>query len=120
MLECAGLFQPLFVVSGSCQGIEISLDSEALPFGAVVQKSSSSRKLMMLNTGDIGARFKWDHRRFEPDFTIQPTEGYISPGMEVPFEVTFHPHEISQDIRYQVRAGYMNGGLGLIHTERKR
>ena len=62
MLECAGLFQPLFVVSGSCQGIEISLDSEALPFGAVVQKSSSSRKLMMLNTGDIGARFKWDHR----------------------------------------------------------
>ena len=103
MLECAGLFQPLFVVSGSCQGIEISLDSEAIPFGAVVQKSSSARKLIMVNTGDIGARFKWDHRRFEPDFSITPTEGYISPGMEVPFEVTFHPQEISQDIRYEVR-----------------
>ncbi len=56
MLECAGLFQPLFVVNGLCQGIEICLDSEAIPFGAVVQKSSSTRKLVMMNTGDIGAR----------------------------------------------------------------
>ncbi len=56
LLECAGLFQPLFVVSGSCHGIEILLDSEAIPFGAVVQKSSSTRTLVMSNVGDIGAR----------------------------------------------------------------
>ena len=54
-LECAGLFQPLFVVSGSCQGIEIVLDSDAIPFCAVVQKSSSTRTLVMSNVGDIGA-----------------------------------------------------------------
>ena len=55
MLECAGMSQPLFVVSGSCQGIEISLDQDSVPFGAVVQRSSSTRRIMMQNTGDIGA-----------------------------------------------------------------
>ena len=56
LMECAGLSQPLFVVGGCCQGIEISLDTDYIPFGSVVQKSSSSRKLIMHNTGDIGAR----------------------------------------------------------------
>ena len=56
MLEWAGLFQPLFAVTGSCQGIEINLDTDGIPFGAVVQKSSSVRKVVMFNTGDIGAR----------------------------------------------------------------
>jgi hydrocephalus-inducing protein len=119
LLECAGLFQPLFVVSGSCQGTEIQLDATSIPFGAVVQKSSSSRKLIMSNTGDIGARlvcssvsvrwsskvvyrFKWDVKKFGPDFRIVPSEGYLSPGMEVPFDITFHPVEISNDIRYDV------------------
>ena len=56
-MECAGLFQTLFVVSGSCQGLEITLDVDSIPFGAVVQNSSSTRQLIMNNTGDIGARF---------------------------------------------------------------
>ena len=37
----------------------------------------------MINSGDIGARFLWDHERFAPDFSISPVEGYISPGMQV-------------------------------------
>lgn len=55
MLECAGMSEPLFVVSGSCQGIEISLDQDSVPFGAVVQRSCSTRRILMQNTGDIGA-----------------------------------------------------------------
>lgn len=102
LLECAGVFPPLFVITGSCQGIEINLGSDALPFGAVVQKSSSTRKLVMTNSGDIGARFKWDVQKFAPDFSIIPIEGYISPGMEVPFDVVFHPQDINNDIRYEV------------------
>jgi len=56
-LECAGVFQTLFVVNGSCQGLEISLDVDSVTFGAVVQNSSSARQFVMNNTGDIGARF---------------------------------------------------------------
>ena len=50
-MECAGMFQPVFVLSGCCQGLEIGLDTEAIAFGTVVQKSHSSRKLVMSNTG---------------------------------------------------------------------
>jgi len=56
-LECAGLLQTLFVVTGSCQGLEIGLDVESVSFGAVVQNSSSTRQFILNNTGDIGARF---------------------------------------------------------------
>ena len=102
MLECAGLSQPLFVVSGQCQGIEITLDSESVPFGAVVLGSRSTRKLIMRNTGDIGAAFAWNLDKFKPDFSIGPVDGYISPGMEVPFEIVFHPTVVNHDIRYEV------------------
>lgn len=101
-MECAGMFQPVFVLTGSCQGMEVGIDSEAISFGSVVQKSQSSRKLVMTNTGDIGTRFKWDAEKFKPDFSISPVSGYLSPGMDVTFEVVFYPGDINSDIRYEV------------------
>ena len=56
-MECAGMSQPLFIVTGSCQGLEICLDQDSIPFGAVVQGSSSKRRFVMLNRGDIGAGY---------------------------------------------------------------
>ena len=94
--------QPIFVVTGSCQGIEISLDSDSVPFGAVVLGSRSTRKLIMHNTGDIGAAFNWNIEKFQPDFSISPVKGYISPGMEVSFEILFHPTVVNHDMRYEV------------------
>ncbi|XP_046359897.2 hydrocephalus-inducing protein homolog isoform X3 [Haliotis rufescens] len=110
MLECAGLYQPLFVVKGSCLGMEIALDTEGIPFGTVVQRSQSTRKLVMCNTGDMNAKFRWDAKRFEPDFSITPAEGYITSGMEVTFDVTFHPQEVNQDIRYDKLRCFLEGG----------
>ena len=82
-LECLGTSKPLFVVTGSCQSLEISIDPDFVPFGTVVQDSSSSRKLLMINSGDIGAAFCWETRGFGPNFSISPKEGYISSGMQV-------------------------------------
>ncbi len=82
-LECLGFSEPLFVLTGSCQGLELSLDSDHLPFGAVMQDSCSSRKLCMINTGDIGATFKWEKEKFGPEFSISPAEGFISSGKQV-------------------------------------
>lgn len=103
ILECAGLSQTLFTVTGACQGSEIKLDSDAIPFGTVTLGSSSSRKLIMVNSGDIGSSFEWNIDRFQPSFNISPVKGYISPGMEVPFEIEFTPKSVSQDIRCDVR-----------------
>ena len=35
-----------------------------------------------------------------PDYSIDPSVGYLSAGMEQPLNITFHPKTISQDIRY--------------------
>ena len=82
-LECQGTTQPLLAVTGSCHGLEVVLDSEYVPFGAVVLDSSSLRKILMINSGDIGAKFRWNTKDFGRHFSIAPTEGYISPGMQV-------------------------------------
>ncbi|KAJ8406633.1 hypothetical protein AAFF_G00302070 [Aldrovandia affinis] len=98
-LECLGTVRPLLVLKGCCQGVEVSLDQDYVPFGAIAQRCQANRRIVMTNTGDIGACFKWDVKKFAPHFSICPTEGYICPGMEVPFDVTFAPTELSQDLR---------------------
>ncbi|KAL3860158.1 hypothetical protein ACJMK2_010318 [Sinanodonta woodiana] len=110
MLECAGMYQPLFVIQGCCLGMEISLDSTSIPFGVVVQRSQTSRKVVMSNTGDMNAKFRWDIERFLPDFSISPVEGYITPGTEVSFEVFFHPVKFNLDIRYDKLKCFLEGG----------
>lgn len=55
-MECMGLLRPLFLLSGCCQALEISLDQEHLPFGPVVYQTQATRRILMLNTGDVGAR----------------------------------------------------------------
>ena len=55
-MESYGLSHPLFVVRGSCHGLEISLDNDHIPFGAVVLHSQSTRRIQMVNNGDIGAK----------------------------------------------------------------
>ena len=106
MLECAGVSQPLFILTGSCHGLEVKLDSDAIPFGSVTIGSSSSRKLIMYNTGDIGTAFCWNIDKFKPDFTISPVKGYIAAGMEVSFDITFVPSTVNQDVRYDVSSQF--------------
>jgi hypothetical protein len=96
-----GMQRHLFTITGACQGIDIKLESDTLPFGAVVQKSSTSRRIQLQNVGDVGAKFSWDSAKFWPDFSISPSEGYISPGMDISLEVTFHPNDINADVRYE-------------------
>ncbi|NXC39739.1 HYDIN protein, partial [Penelope pileata] len=109
MLESQGLLRSLFMVQGSCQGVHVSLDQEHLSFGAVVQQSCTSRRITMQNTGDIGVKFKWDVKSFQPDFSISPTKGYISPGMDVPFVVRFHPSKLSLAIQYEGLRCFIQG-----------
>ncbi|KFQ76081.1 Hydrocephalus-inducing protein, partial [Phaethon lepturus] len=109
MLECNGLVRSLFMVRGSCQGIHVSLDQEHLSFGAVMQQSYTSQRIIMQNTGDIGVKFRWDTESFKPDFSISPTKGYISPGMDVPFVVTFRPSKLSHAIQYEGLQCFIQG-----------
>lgn len=77
MIESLGILKPLFIIQGACQGTDVRLENDTLPFGAVVQKSSTTRKIQLQNIGDIGAKFCWDVKKFLPDFSITPTDGYV-------------------------------------------
>ncbi|KAI9141433.1 hypothetical protein BKA69DRAFT_1166800 [Paraphysoderma sedebokerense] len=100
-LNSRGKSQPLFSIMGVCHGIGVSLESEIVPFGSVITQSSTTKRIQLHNTGDVGVRFKWDDQAFATDFTIFPTEGYISPNMAVSLQITFHPTKICPDIRYE-------------------
>ena len=45
---------PVFSVSGSVVDQSVRLDTQAVPFGAVVARGESRRRLLMANDGDIG------------------------------------------------------------------
>ncbi|XP_062442830.1 hydrocephalus-inducing protein homolog [Rhea pennata] len=109
MLECHGLVRFLCMVQGSCQGIDVSLDREHINFGVVLQQSRTCQRILMQNTGDIGVKFKWAIKSFKPDFSISPTRGYISPGMDIPLLVTFHPSKSSQAIQYDGLQCFIQG-----------
>lgn len=114
--ESCGMTHHLLTVNGSCQGISVQLENDTLPFGAVVQKSSTTRKLQLQNIGDIGTKFSWDLSKFWPDFSITPSEGYVSPGMDLPLEITFHPVQLNQDIRYEKLQCIVEGSQNLSLT----
>lgn len=61
-------------------------------------------------------RFKWDVKKFEPHFSISPEEGYITAGMEVSFEVTYHPTEVGKESLYKNLLCFIQGGSPLSLT----
>ncbi|XP_065519898.1 hydrocephalus-inducing protein-like, partial [Lathamus discolor] len=113
LLECRGLVRSLFAVRGSCQGSLVSLDQDQLSFGAVVRQSYTCRRVVMRNAGDAGVRFLWDVESFQPDFAISPTKGYIRPGVDVPFVVTFRPSKLSQAVQYEGLRCFIPGSEAL-------
>ncbi|KAL6104703.1 hydin [Pungitius sinensis] len=99
--EFAGRLHPLLTIHGCCQAVEVQLDQNHLAFGAVVQRCQARKKIVMRNAGDLDARFQWQTECFPPEVSITPAKGYICPVVEVHFEVTFAPVELSNDTRYE-------------------
>lgn len=109
VIEYNGISTPLCSLQGACHGYNIWLESSTIPFGAIAQKCSTVKRVVMHNDGDIGASFKWDIDRMKPEFSIYPAIGYISPGMEVSFDITFNPVELVTDLRKDSVKCYIEG-----------
>ncbi|XP_033221021.1 hydrocephalus-inducing protein homolog [Belonocnema kinseyi] len=82
---------PFTILRGSGVGAEFQLNRTYISFGSIVEGCTLDSKLMLLNTGDVGARFKWNTSKLGSNFNIKPVSGYCSPGMDVPFVVSFQP-----------------------------
>ena len=96
-----GVIVPLCSVQGACHGYNIWLETagNSLPFGALAQRCSTTKRIVLHNDGDIGATFKWDVAKLAPEFSVSPSTGYISPSMQVNLDITFQPLELATDIR---------------------
>ncbi|XP_017761798.1 PREDICTED: LOW QUALITY PROTEIN: hydrocephalus-inducing protein-like [Eufriesea mexicana] len=92
-LQTSSTILPMFLVRGSCVGAEFHLNRTHIPFGTVVQGCVEESKMILMNTGDLGSRFKWNTSKLPRDFQISPTSGYCSAGMDVSFVVKFQPSE---------------------------
>ena len=110
-IEYNGINVPLFTIQGACHGYNIWLETQSLPFGAIAQKCSTTKRIVMHNDGDIGASFKWDLEKMKPEFSIYPVMGYISPGMEVNFDLVFNPTELSSDLRKENVKCFIEGNV---------
>ncbi|ORZ34407.1 hypothetical protein BCR44DRAFT_1513959 [Catenaria anguillulae PL171] len=98
-MESNGQVVPLCIVSGAALGVDVRLETDTVPFGPVAVGSSTTKRLTMSNLGDLGVAYKWDRNALKPDFTIVPSEGYLAPGMDAAFEITFQPVAVNPDIR---------------------
>ncbi|XP_054633597.1 hydrocephalus-inducing protein homolog [Dunckerocampus dactyliophorus] len=107
--EIEGYLHPLLTIQGCCKGVEVRLDQDHLGFGAIVQHCQAKKKVVMMNTGELCARFHWKTEDFPPELSITPTKGCIQPGTEVPVEVTFSPKNLNNDSRYENLSCYIEG-----------
>eukprot|EP00937_MAST-01D_sp_MAST-1D-sp2_P000047 g47.t1 len=108
-LRVAGTTRKLLSVSGMAQGMEVTLDTDTLPFGSVCEQSHVTRHVQMENTGDMVTKFHWDERALAPHFSISPIEGMLRPLSGQKFEVTFRPTRIDDDIRHEGVTCYLQG-----------
>ncbi|CAL7939802.1 unnamed protein product [Xylocopa violacea] len=92
-LQSSSMILPLFLVHGSCVGTQFRLNRTHIPFGTIVQGHTKETKVVLMNTGDLGSRFKWNTSKLPGDFDISPTSGYSSAGVDVSFAVKFQPSE---------------------------
>ena len=103
-------------VTGACHAVQVSLDQEAIPFSPANPRSSTERRLIMSNTGDIGVGFEWQKEQLTKDFSITPAKGYLSAGNSMAITVTFHPKHVSQDIRCDAIECKIEGSESLFLT----
>ncbi|KAK9824158.1 hypothetical protein WJX72_008157 [[Myrmecia] bisecta] len=106
----AGISLPLAQLAGACLGTEVTVESDSIPFGSVVLGSTVSKRLQMENTGDVGTKYAWDSAALAPHFEIFPAEGFLAPAQDVKLDVTFHPRNVSRDIRVEKVRCKVEGG----------
>ena len=94
-----GETKKILSISGACHGIELKLMEEVVSFGNVIIGSHQSKKIQLLNIGDIPCTFSWDSSKYKESFTISPETGTIQANTEIYFEVTFHPKVVAAEIR---------------------
>ncbi|OON17774.1 hypothetical protein X801_06385, partial [Opisthorchis viverrini] len=92
---------PVFRVQGYCEVHDIRFDIQSVSFGPVVCGGQLSKRLVLINSGDLGAKFRWVDKTIGTGLNIAPMEGFIAPNTEVPFSLTLRPTKLAPEIRFE-------------------
>lgn len=85
----------LLKVKGACFGIELKVVEDSINFGPVVINSALTKKLQLLNLGDVNAEYNWDLGFMDQYFTITPNSGIILSNDQLFFDITFTPKSLN-------------------------
>ncbi|KPA83213.1 hypothetical protein ABB37_02897 [Leptomonas pyrrhocoris] len=112
MLVC-GVELPFVSVSGSCADAEVHLDTSHIEFRDVVLGASATRKVVILNSGDVSQKFSWISglQQLKPagEWSITPSTGFVRAHTEVPCEVRYTPNPNVGGNSGRRKAGSMAG-----------
>jgi hypothetical protein len=61
--------------------------------------SSLTRKLILQNSGDLDATFKWETKGLAPDFSVVPVRGTVKAGADIEISVIFTPTRDVADVQ---------------------
>ena len=88
--EVAGQRRHFVTLLGSSIGVEVHMDQKTLSFGTVVQGTRQTRRVLIMNTGDVPVAYQW------PDlegtgYSVNHVAGVMAPHSEQACDVVFAP-----------------------------
>ncbi|PWV05049.1 hypothetical protein C3747_138g6 [Trypanosoma cruzi] len=91
MLVC-GREMPLVVVSAFCEDAEVHLDVQNILFNDVVVGTTAFRRIVIMNSGDISQRFRWDPTlSTQSEMRVVPPTGLVRAHSEQVCEFVYTP-----------------------------
>lgn len=69
----------------------MKLVDSTISFGPVVVNSFLTKKVQIINSGDLAADFRWENKSRHTSFVLTPTKGRILPAEQLLFDCTFSP-----------------------------
>lgn len=105
----------LFTVVGVSHGIEVKLMEEVIGFGTVVEGSRLSKKVQLINFGDVPGKYNFLPGEYNKQFTITPDHGIIPPHEDINLTITFHPNKVGK-YKYEKLVCEIAGGENISMT----
>lgn len=98
---------PFALITGACEDCEIHLDNTVLKFSDVVVGSSSVRKLVIMNSGEISQKFYWNYPQ-GAEISVSPVSGFVRSHTEFICEVTYRPTAANAILQRAIQVEFDN------------
>lgn len=107
---------PFSLITGACEDSEIHLDIMVLKFSDVVVGSSSSSKIVVMNSGDVSQKFTWNTKAGS-EIQITPSSGFVRSHTEYICEMKYCPIKAGSVLQKSVTIEFDHSPPIAVHVE---